>query len=208
MSRFLLLCAAALLAGCSQPSAPPAPAKPRLEHPPDVFRVKFQTNKGDFVVQVTKAWAPHGVERFFDLVQTGFFDGDRFFRVTSRIVQFGINGDPKVSALWRESRILDDPVKQSNTKGRIAFAALQDPNSRTMQVFINTVDNTMLDKSRFAPFGEVVSGMEVVSGIYSGYGDSPPRGNGPVQDMIQLQGNAYLEKSFPRLDYIKKAEIE
>src|SRR5437667_9314331 len=169
MSRFLCVCAAlALLGGCSQPSAPPAPKKAKLEHPPDVFRVKFETSKGDFVVQVTKDWAPHGVDRFFDLVQTGFFDGARFFRVTARIVQFGINGDPKVSALWRESRILDDPVKQSNTKGRIAFAALQDPNSRTMQVFINSVDNKMLDKSRFAPFGEVVSGMEVVSGIYSG----------------------------------------
>ena len=198
----------ALLSGCSQPSAPPAPKKAKLEHPPDVFRVKFETSKGDFVVQVTKDWAPHGVDRFFDLVQTGFFDGERFFRVTARIVQFGINGDPKVSALWAQSRILDDPVKQSNTKGRIAFAALSDPNSRTVQVFINSVDNTMLDKSRFAPFGEVVSGMEVVSSIYSGYGDSPPRGNGPEQKMIQLQGNAYLEKSFPRLDYIKKAEIE
>jgi len=203
--RLLLLAAAALISGCSNEPAPAKKAK--LEHAPDVFRVKFETSKGDFVVQVTKAWAPRGTDRFFELVQSDFFTGARFFRaIRGFMVQFGISPDPKMSALWGTSRILDDPVTQSNLKGKITFAT-SGPAARTTQVFINLVDNVRLDKSGFAPFGEVVSGMEVVESLYTGYGDVYPRGNGPQPSLIQTQGNAYLEKDFPRLDYIKKASI-
>ncbi len=188
---FFLLTAAALLAGCSSSS-----------------RVKFETSKGDFVVQVHKEWAPLGAERFIDLVKSGFYDKARFFRVVAGfMVQFGITGDPNVQAKWREATIQDDPVTQSNTRGKLSFAT-KGPGSRTSQVFINLVDNARLDKSGFAPFAEVVSGMEVVDQLYSGYGDGAPRGAGPDQNLIQTQGNAYLEKDFPRLDFIKKASME
>jgi len=188
---FFLLTAAALLAGCSSSS-----------------RVKFETSKGDFVVQVHKEWAPLGAERFIELVKSGFYDNARFFRVmTEFMVQFGITGDPNVQAKWREATIQDDPVTQSNTRGKLSFAT-KGPGSRTSQVFINLVDNARLDQSGFAPFAEVVSGMEVVDQLYSGYGDGAPRGAGPDQNLIQTQGNAYLEKDFPRLDFIKKASME
>lgn len=202
----LIAAAVTLISGCSKAPEPAAPAK--VETAPDVFRVKFETSKGDFVVQVTKEWAPLGADRFFELVQSHFFDGGRFFRVMPRfMVQFGINGDPKISELWANARIKDDPVKQSNVKGKITFAT-SGPSSRTTEVFINYVDNARLDKQGFAPFGEVVSGMEVVEKFYSGYGDVMPRGNGPNQSRIEVYGNAYLEKDFPRLDYIKKASVE
>ena len=188
---FFLLTAAALLAGCSSSS-----------------RVKFETSKGDFIVQVHKEWAPLGAERFIELVKSGFYDKARFFRVvTGFMVQFGITGDPNVQAKWREATIQDDPVTQSNTRGKLSFAT-KGPGSRTSQVFINLVDNARLDQSGFAPFAEVVSGMEVVDQLYSGYGDGAPRGAGPDQNLIQSQGNAYLEKDFPRLDFIKKASME
>ena len=211
MRLLFLLAAIALVAayvwwrGSRQPE-PAVPAK--AEHAPDVFRVKFETSKGDFLLQINKEWAPRGVDRFYELVQSDFFKGARFFRVVRGfMVQFGINGDPKISTLWATSRILDDPVKQSNLKGRISFATAG-PATRTTQLFINYVDNVRLDKSGFAPFGEVVSGMDVVERIYSGYGEGYPKGNGPRQDLIETQGNAYLEKDFPRLDYIKKASIQ
>jgi len=207
LSAQLLLLLPILIAGCSKAPEPAAPAKV-VEHAPDVFRVKFETSKGDFIVQVNKAWAPMGADRFFELVQSKFFDGGRFFRVMPRfMVQFGINGDPKISELWANARMKDDPVKQSNTKGRITFAT-SGPASRTTEVFINYVDNARLDKQGFAPFGEVTSGMDVVEKFYSFYGDVAPRGNGPNQSRIETEGNAYLERDFPRLDYIKKASVE
>ncbi len=170
--------------------------------------MKLETGKGDIVLEVHKDWAPLGADRFYQLVQSGFFDGARFFRVISGfMVQFGIAGDPKVQSLWRMSPLMDDPVKQSNTKGRVSFA-MAGPQSRTTQVFINLVNNARLDGSGFAPFGEVVSGMDVVEKLYSGYGESYPGGNGPRPDLIQTQGNAYLEKDFPRLDFIRKASIQ
>ena len=204
-SRYTLLLGAVLIAGCSKQ---PEPAKTtKLEHAPDVFRVKFETSKGDFVLQVTKQWAPFGTDRFFELVQSNFFTEARFFRaIRGFMVQFGISPDPKASALWRVANIPDDPVKQSNLKGRISYA-MSGPGTRTTQLFINLVDNVRLDQRGFAPFGEVVSGMEVVERLYTAYGDGPPRGNGPVQDLIQTQGNAYLEREFPRLDFIKRASI-
>ena len=203
---FFLVAAAAVLAACSKEPGASLPAK--AEHAPDVFRVKVETSKGDFVLQINKAWAPLGADRFFQLVQSGFYDGARFFRVLPRFMaQFGINRDPKVSALWETSRLADDPVKQSNLKGKISFATAG-PGTRTTQVFINLVDNVRLDKDGFAPFGEVVSSMEVVESLYTGYGEGYPKGNGPRQDLIETQGNAYLEKDFPRLDYIKKASVQ
>jgi peptidyl-prolyl cis-trans isomerase A (cyclophilin A) len=201
-----LAAAAAFLCGCQPGTGPSAPAK--LEHAPDVYKVKFETNKGDFVVQVNKEWAPLGAERFFQLVQSGYYDKARFFRVLPTfMVQFGINADPKVSMLWQNLVIADDPVKESNTRGKITFGT-HGPNSRTTQVFINYVDNKFLDASGFSPFGEVLSGMEVVDSLYSGYGEGYPKGNGPRQDLMQTQGNQYLEQNFPRLDYIKKAAIQ
>ncbi|MGE5646120.1 MAG: peptidylprolyl isomerase [Acidobacteriota bacterium] len=174
---------------------------------PDTYRVKFQTTKGVFTVEVTKAWAPEGAERFYRLIEQRFFDDARFFRVIRDfVVQFGINGDPATAARWRNMIIQDDPVKQSNTRGKITFAT-SGPNTRTTQVFINLKDNPRLDKSGFAPFGEVVEGMEVVDRFFSAYGEGPPRGLGPDQNLIETQGNAYLEAKFPRLDYIKSARL-
>ena len=130
-------------------------------------------------------WAPNGADRFYNLVKNGFYDNDRFFRViTGFMVQFGINGDPKLSAVWREARIKDDPVKQSNSRGFITFATAG-PNTRTTQVFINFADNSALDNQGFAPFGQVVSGMNVVDALYADYGEGAPRGRGPAQDRIQ-----------------------
>jgi peptidyl-prolyl cis-trans isomerase A (cyclophilin A) len=202
------------LSGCSS-SPPPAAKKEEPKRPaittetaPDTFRVDLDTSKGDVVIEVTRAWAPRGADRFYNLVKSGFYDGNRFFRVVSFVVQFGINGDPSISQLWANMNIPDDPVKQKNRRGIVAFAALGKDTRRT-QVFINVKDNRALDTQGFAPFGRVVSGMnEVVDHLYFGYGDMPPRGNGPDPTKIELQGNRYLEDKFPRLDYIKKATIE
>lgn len=185
--------------------------KPRsdvMQQPaPAVFKATFETNQGDFVIEVHRDWAPAGADRFFNLVKHGFYDGVRFFRVIAGFMaQFGIHGDPKVSAIWRDERIPDDPVKEHNTRGMITFAT-GGPNTRTTQVFINYGDNSSLDSRGFAPFGEVVAGMEVVDRLYAGYGEGAPRGVGPNQAKIQLEGNAYLTSQFPQLDYIKKATI-
>ncbi len=174
---------------------------------PAVFKATFETSKGDFVIEVRREWAPTGADRFFNLVKHGFYDDVRFFRVIAGFMaQFGIHGDPKVSALWRDERIPDDPVKGSNTRGTITFATAG-PNSRTTQVFINYGENARLDSLGFAPFGQVVAGMEVVDRLYAGYGEGAPRGQGPNQGKIQTEGNAYLARQFPQLDYIKKATI-
>ena len=186
--------------GLANPAALNEPAPP-------TYKVKFDTSKGAFVVEVHRDWAPNGADRFYNLVKNGFYDNARFFRVISGfMVQFGINGDPKVSSVWREARIKDDPVKQSNSRGMITFATAG-PNTRTTQVFINFGDNAGLDSQGFAPFGQVVSGMNVVDGLFSGYGEGAPRGAGPAQDRIQREGNAYLTRDFPKLDYITKATI-
>jgi peptidyl-prolyl cis-trans isomerase A (cyclophilin A) len=178
------------------------------EKAPEVFKAKFETSKGVFVVEVRRAWAPAGADRFYNLVKNGFYDETRFFRVMSDFMaQFGINGDPKLSASWRAARIPDDRVTQSNKRGMITYAT-SGPNSRTTQVFINFADNSQLDGMGFAPFGQVVSGMNVVDQLYGGYGDGPPRGRGPDQARLQMEGNAYLTKDFPRMDYVKKATIE
>jgi len=198
--RFALALALSLIAA-------PALAQ-SAEQAPATYKAKFETSKGTFVVEVKRAWAPLGADRFYNLVKSGFYDNVRFFRVISGfMVQFGINGDPSVMARWRGAPIKDDPVKTSNKRGFITFA-MAGPNTRTSQVFINFVDNTALDGMGFAPFGQVVSGMNVVDKINAEYGEGAPRGRGPDQGRIQMEGNAYLAKEFPRLDYVKKATIE
>jgi peptidyl-prolyl cis-trans isomerase A (cyclophilin A) len=201
------------LAGCSgsddavNGAKKPAAAPPKAEKAPDVFKLNLDTSKGAIVIEVHKDWAPIGVAHLFELVKTGYYDGDRFFRVTRRYAQFGINGDPNLNGLWSNAFLPDDPVKQSNVKGSVAFAHLG-PNNRTTQLFFNLQDNKDLDKGGFAPIGKVISGMEVVESLYSSYGDMPPRGQGPDPTKTQTQGNQYLESHFPRLDYVKTATIQ
>jgi peptidyl-prolyl cis-trans isomerase A (cyclophilin A) len=186
-----------------------AAAKARLRTParlnetaPATYNARFDTSVGPFVVQVHREWAPKGADRFYNLVKNGFYDGARFFRVLPNFMaQFGINGDPSVQSAWRGANITDDPVKQSNKRGSITFATAG-PGTRTTQVFINFANNARLDGDGFAPFGEVISGMEVVDKINAEYKQMPDQGR------IQAQGNGYLARAFPRLDYIKKATIE
>lgn len=178
------------------------------EQAPATYKAKFDTTKGVFVIEVTRDWAPLGADRFYNLVKNGFYDNVRFFRVISGfMVQFGIHGDPQVSAPWRNAKISDDPVKQSNKRGYITYA-MAGPNTRTSQVFINFGDNASLDGQGFSPFGRVVSGMDVVDKLNAEYGEGAPRGRGPDQSRMQMEGNAYLSKDFGKLDYIKKATIE
>ena len=169
---------------------------------PETFKADFETNTGKhFVVEVHRAWAPNGADRFYNMVKNGFFDDCRFFRVVPDfMVQFGIHGDPAVSAPWRAARIPDDPVKESNKRGYVTFATAG-PNTRTTQIFINFKDNSFLDGQGFSPFGRVTTGMDVVDKIYSVDREKPDQGQ------IQAQGNAYLEKAFPKLEYVKKATI-
>ncbi len=183
------------------------PAALREQAPP-VYKAKFDTTKGTFVIEVHRDWAPNGADRFYNLIKNGFYDNVRFFRVISGfMVQFGIHGDPKISAPWREAQLKDDPVKQSNKRGYITYA-MAGPNTRTSQVFINFGDNASLDSQGFSPFGRVVTGMEVVDKLNAEYGEGAPRGRGPDQSRMQMEGNAYLTKDFGRLDYVKKATIE
>jgi len=178
------------------------------EQAPATYKARFDTSKGAVVIDVRREWAPNGADRFYNLVKNGFFDDNRFFRVISGfMVQFGINGDPKVSAPWRSAQFKDDPVKQSNKRGFISFAT-SGPNSRTTQVFINFGDNSRLDGMGFSSFGQVTTGMNVVDTLYNGYGEGAPQGRGPDQGRIQMEGNAYLNKEFGKLDYVKKATIE
>lgn len=178
------------------------------EKAPASYKARFDTSKGVLVIEVRRDWAPNGADRFYNLVKNGFYDDTRFFRVINGfMVQFGINGDPKISAPWRTATIKDDPGKQSNKRGYITFAT-SGPDSRTSQVFINFADNAGLDRQGFSPFGQVTSGMEIVDSLFSGYGEGAPQGRGPDQGRLQREGNDYLMKDFPRLDYVKKATIE
>lgn len=187
---------ALLLSACSAPAQ-----KPTNETAPETYRVNLDTSRGPVVIEVTRANAPIGADRFYNLVKAKYFDGARFFRVLPGFMaQFGLAADPAVSKAW-DVPIQDDPVKTSNVRGAVTFAATSAPDSRSTQLFINFADNSRLDSQRFAPFGKVVSGMENVDQIYSGYGQNPD------QERIESEGNAYLEKEFPRLDYIKSARI-
>ena len=169
--------------------------------------MNFETTRGPFSIEVIREWSPLGADRFYDLVKQGFFTDNRFFRVLPGfIVQFGIHGDPAVSKKWKSAIIDDDPVKQSNQRGYLSFAT-GGPLTRTTQLFINLADNKRLDKVGFSPFGKVVSGMEVIDRLYSGYGEGAPRGSGPDQARIEAEGKSYLEKDFPKLDSIKSVKI-
>ena len=177
------------------------------EQAPPTFKANFDTSKGTFVIEVHRDWAPNGADRFYNLVKNGFYDDVRFFRVIPGFMaQFGIHGNPVVATAWRGAPIKDDPVKQSNKRGFVTFATAG-PNTRTTQLFINFGDNASLDKQGFSVFGQVTSGMDVVDKIHGGYGEGAPRGKGPDQGRTQSEGNAYLMKEFPRLDYIKSATI-
>jgi len=192
----------------------PADANPALTNPalatkeaPKEFKVKVSTTKGDFVILVHKDWAPKGADRFYNLVDIDFYDDAAFFRaIDGFMVQFGISGYPEVNEAWKASDIDDDPVKGSNTPGMVTFAT-RGANTRTTQLFVNYGNNAKLDGMGFAPFGEVVEGMDVVNSLYKGYGEGAPRGRGPSQGKMQKLGNAYLKKDFPKLDYIKSMEL-
>ena len=172
-----------------------------IEKAPDSFQVKFETTKGDFVVQVTRSWAPLGADRFYNLVKHGFFTDAAFFRVVPGfIIQFGLSANPAVNAVWHSANFKDDRVTQSNKPGTITFATAG-PNTRTTQLFINFGNNTFLDSQGFSPFGQVTSGMDVVQKLYAGYGERPDQG------AITTQGKAYLDKNFPMIDSIKSATI-
>ncbi|MCR9161344.1 MAG: peptidylprolyl isomerase [Nannocystaceae bacterium] len=178
------------------------------ETAPESYKVKFETTAGDFVVEVKRDQAPVGADRFYNLVKIGFYDDTAFFRaIKGFMVQFGLHGEPAVNKVWRAAQIDDDPVKGSNKRGMLTFAKQNRPNTRTTQVFINFSNNKNLDGMGFAPFGTVVEGMDVVDKIHTGYGEGAPRGRGPSQGRIQAEGNAYLKKDFPELDFIKKASI-
>jgi len=174
---------------------------------PETYQVKFETSKGDFTVSVIRAWAPLGADRFYDLAKHHFFDNESFFRVLKGFVaQFGISAYPPVNAVWEKATIKDDPVTESNKKYFLTFATAG-PNTRTTQLFINLADNPRLDTMGFAPFGQVTDGMNVVDTLYADYGEGAPGGSGPNQDEIQKQGKPYLDKNFPKLDYIKTTTL-
>jgi peptidyl-prolyl cis-trans isomerase A (cyclophilin A) len=208
-----LLGASLWLTGCSTSSHPP-PREAAVEKPkaparaPDKFQAKFETTRGDFTVEVVRDWAPRGSDRFYELIDRRFFDGARFYRVVKKFVaQFGTSKDPKANQLWSQLKLLDDRAKQSNQRGFVSFAQ-SGPNSRTTQMFVNLTDNSkLLDKSGFVPFGKVVSGMDMVDQLYSGYGDMPPRGEGPDAAKYGTLGDEYLERSFPKLDAIKSVTL-
>ncbi len=190
--------AAAITAFAVTACGKPVPPIKQVGPSPDSFRVTFETTRGSFVVQVDRAWAPHGADRFYALVQNQFFDGDPFFRVVPGfIAQFGLNLNRKINEQWDEPRIPDDSVTHSNLRGTMAFAA-EGPNTRNHQLFFNLADkNARLDRTGFAPIGHVVSGMDVIDSLYSAYGDAPE------QHFINTMGKSYLDRMFPKLDYIK-----
>jgi peptidyl-prolyl cis-trans isomerase A (cyclophilin A) len=227
MSRYSLLVVAlavplALACACKKSAetaaspAPPPSAQLSLDKPsslnlraPDVFRATFATSKGDVVIEVHRDWAPHGADRFYNLVKAGYYNDTRFFRVVGGFMaQIGISGKPELNAIWREQQIPDDPVVKSNTRGFVSFATAG-PGTRTTQFFVNYSDgNARLDGMGFAPFGQVTSGMDVVDKLYAEYGEGAPRGRGPDQGRIQSEGNAYLMRDFPQLDYVKEAKVD
>ena len=202
----LVLAVATLLLGQAAGTAALKNPAGLKEMAPAMYKVNFDTSAGTFVVDVHRDWAPNGADRFYNLVKNGYYDDVRFFRVIPGfMVQFGINGDPALNKVWQPARIPRDPVKQSNKRGYVTYAMQggpQGPDTRTTQVFINFGNNAPLDAQGFAPFGRVTSGMEVVDKIYSAYGERPDQGR------LQAEGNTYLTKEFPKLDYVKKATIE
>jgi len=204
---------AAVVMGCGQESdsagpnnteALMNPDSPEMtETAPEQFRVRMETTAGPIVIEVNRAWAPNGADRFYNLVSAGYYDETRFFRVVPNfIVQWGMHGDPAVGQVWQNARIPDDPVVETNAPGTVTFAKTNAPNSRTTQLFINLTSNARLDGMGFAPFGRVVEGMESVEAINAEYGEQPQQGR------IAAEGNAYLKAKFPNLTYIERAAVE
>lgn len=186
------------------PATPPPATGPAVATAPDQFQVRFETSKGPIVIAVHRDWSPNGVDRFHHLVETGFFDEVRFFRVVPGfVVQFGMHGDPARTAEWANNGLIDEPVKQTNKRGTITYAKTQMPNTRSSQFFINLGDNAMLDPQGFAPFGEVVQGMDVVEKLNAEYGGAPS----DRQPEIAAEGNAFLKREYPRLDFIRTAKV-
>jgi peptidyl-prolyl cis-trans isomerase A (cyclophilin A) len=206
----LAVCAAALAQTKDAPKAATKAAGPNLLNPatlnakaPAVFLVRLNTTKGPIVIRVTRAWAPIGADRFYNLVRAGFFTDAAFFRtIKGFMAQFGIPARPDVNRVWENQNLKDEPPLQSNKRGFVSFAQSTQPNSRSTQIFIGMRDNSYLDADHFAPIGEVIEGMDIVDMLYSGYGDAN------VHPGIENQGKAYLDKNFPRLDRITTAVIE
>jgi len=199
------LAAFAILVACSSPATKETEHKPTQS--PAIYRVKFDTTKGPFTVEVHRDWAPRGADRFYDLIDAKYYDELYFFRVIKGfVVQWGIHKDPDVMKRWNAMVIPDDPVKETNRRGTITFAT-DGPNTRSTEPFINLADNKRLDAHGFAPFGEVVEGMDVVDKLYAGYGDGPPKGEGVDQNKAEAQGNEYIEGNFPKLDKIVTARL-
>lgn len=200
---FLLAAIAAtgLSVSCGKKTAETQPA-------PAQYKVRLSTTKGDVLILVHRDWSPLGADRFYELTKLGFFDGDRFFRaLPGFIVQWGMNGDPKLNKQWSDASIRDDPPKVSNKIGTVTFAKTGEPDSRSTQLFVNLADNSKLDAQGFTPFGEVIQGLDNIANVYAGYGEGAPAGSGPDQGSIASSGNSYLEEHFPKLDYIKTARI-
>jgi peptidyl-prolyl cis-trans isomerase A (cyclophilin A) len=218
----LLITAGAVAAfsqsGATPPASSPAAVKgaatadaskaPVVLVAPEVLRARFDTSRGAFVVEMRRSWAPHGVDRFFELASAGFFDDSRFFRVNGgSIAQFGVAGDPAVSARWAGRTIADDPVRQANARGTLAFA-MTGPGTRQTQIYINLADNLPLDDLGFAPIGRVVSGLTVVDRLYAGYGERSGGGmRGHQQGRLLAEGNAWLDAEFPKLDHLVSVRI-
>jgi len=209
----LLALALTSCSGSGGDDASPAAVNPLLNPDrftataPATFQVRFETTEGEFVVQVTRDWAPRGADRFFNLVRGGFYDDTRVHRVVEGFVaQFGLNGDPWVNQVWKTRFLQDDPANWSNTRGRLTFAQ-GGRHTRSTELFVNLRNNPQLDDQGFAPIGAVVEGMDVVERIYAGYGDGPPRGDGPYAAMIEARGNAYLDADFPELTRIVSATL-
>ncbi len=195
-----VLIAALLLSACHKEAPKPVVV-------PQVFRVKFQTSKGDFVVEARRAWSPHGVDRFYELLRMKYFDQGRFFRVVPGfIAQFGVHRDFNVHAKWREYFIVDDPPQQKNLRGTLAYA-MSGPDTRATEIFINLADNKALDDQGFVPFAKVVQGMDVVDQFYSGYGEVRPEGKYIEPGRVEGEANEYLTQRFPKLDFILHTQL-
>ena len=173
---------------------------------PEEYTVELDTTRGPILIDIYRTWSPNGADRFYQLVESGYYTDVAFFRVIEGFMaQAGIHGEPAMNVEWRRKTIPDDPVRGSNTRGTVTFA-MAGPDTRTTQFFINFVDNTNLDSMGFSPFGKVRD-MKSVDALHSGYGEGAPRGRGPSQSKMQSEGNAYLKESFPKLDYIKSAKV-
>lgn len=199
-----------------EPTPLPADANPALTDPalateeaPATFTCQFDTTQGSFDVEVTRAWAPVGADRFYNLCKIGYFNGARFFRnIDGFMVQFGMSAYPDSTKVWQKATIADDPVTQTNAPLMVTFAKTGKPNSRSTQVFINHGNNANLDSMGFAPFGKIASGADVVGKLYAGYGEGAPRGRGPRQDILAAYGETYLADEFPKLDTIEKTSVK